>query len=42
MDLLLMLAAMLPMPLLVVGGYLSIQKRKQHESRRQRRHKIRL
>ena len=41
MDLVLMLAAMLPMPLIIIGAYLYILKRRQH-SNRHRRRKIRL
>ena len=41
MDLILMLAAMLPMPLIIIGAYLYILKRRQHSSRHRRR-KIRL
>ena len=37
-----MLAAMLPMPLIIIGAYLIITKRRQHISRRHRRRKIRL
>jgi hypothetical protein len=37
MDLILMLAAMLPMPLIVIGIYLLITRKRQHVSRRRRR-----